>query len=76
MIIGYKLYFKKCSKLNAFFKGVKMNFGSKLGGLGIFPLRFLAVLKMSRKFEADSCTTPLRTEHHLFHYVNNYILFI
>jgi len=31
MIIGLKLYRKKCLKLNAIFKVVKMNFGIKFG---------------------------------------------
>jgi len=42
--------------LNAIFKVVKKNFGSKLG---IFPYRYLAVVKISGKSGANICSTPL-----------------
>jgi len=37
----------------------KNGFRQKVWGLGIFPYRFLAVLKISRKSGADSVHTPL-----------------
>jgi len=48
LVLNYfeKKYF--CSKLDAIFKMMKMDFGSKFGALGIFPYRYLAVLKIPR----------------------------
>jgi len=40
-INGFKLYRKKCSKLNAIFKVVKMNFSSKLGAWVSFHIAIL-----------------------------------
>ena len=45
--------------MNAIFKLVKINFGSKFGAWVIFPYRYLVVLKISRKSGADRCNTPL-----------------
>jgi len=56
MIIGFKLYRNNfsCSKLNATFKVVEVNFGSKSCN---FSYRYLAVLKISGKSGAHSCST-------------------
>jgi len=60
MITGFKLNLKKqilfVPKLAAF---SKHEFRQQFWGLGIFPYRYLAVLKISRKSGADSCSIPL-----------------
>jgi len=45
--------------MNAILKVVKMNFG-QVWGLGIFPYRYLAVLKISRKSGADCSALVVR----------------
>jgi len=45
------------SKLNAIFKVCKNEFPQQVWGLGILPYRYFAVLKISRKSLADSCST-------------------
>jgi len=52
MIFGFELYRKK---LFRYFKVTKNEFRQQVWGLGIFPYRYLAVLKISRKSEADIC---------------------
>jgi len=62
MIIGFKFYRNFFFfKIERYFKGsgCKNEFRQQVLGLGIFPYRYLAVLKISRKSGADSCSTPL-----------------
>jgi len=56
MIIAFKVHRNNyfCSKWDAIFEVVKMNFGSKFGPLGIFSYRYLAVMKISRKSGAET----------------------
>jgi len=44
-------------KIERCFSGSKNEYRQQVWGLGIFPYRYLAVLKISRKSGADSCTS-------------------
>ena len=46
-------------KNERYFQGSKNEFRQQAWGSGSFPYRYLAVLKISRKSGADSCSTPL-----------------